>query len=47
MSIHATNKLTPNKIDPTYLRQELIEIESKLIPTLAYQKTLHQHLALL
>ena len=35
MSIHATNKLTPNIIDPTHLRQELIKIQSTLIPTLA------------
>ena len=35
MSIHATNKLTPNIIDPSHLRQELIKIQSKLIPTLA------------
>ena len=35
MSIHATNKLAPNIIDPTHLRQELIKIQSKLIPTLA------------
>ena len=35
MSIHTTNKLTPNIIDPTHLRQELIKIQSKLIPTLA------------
>ena len=35
MSVHATNKLTPNIIDPTHLRQELIKIQSKLIPTLA------------
>ena len=40
MSIHTTNKLTANIIDPTCLRQELIKIQSKLIPTLAYQKTL-------
>ena len=34
MSIHATNKLTPNIIDPTHLTQELIKIQGKLIPTL-------------
>ena len=26
MSIHTTNKLTPNIIDPTHLRQEIIKI---------------------
>ena len=35
MSIHVTNKLTPNIIDPTHLRQVLIKIQNKLIPTLA------------
>ena len=35
MSIHASNKLTPNIIDPAHLRQELIKIQGKLIPTLA------------
>ena len=35
MSIHATNELTPNIIDPTHLRQEPIKIQSKCIPTLA------------
>ena len=35
MSIHVTNKLTPNIIDPTPLRQELIKIQGKLIPTVA------------
>ena len=35
MSIHAINKLTPNIIDPTHLRQEPIRIQSKCIPTLA------------
>ena len=35
MSIHTTNKLTPNINDPTHLRQELIKIQGKLIPTLA------------
>ena len=35
MSIHATNKPTLNIIDPTHLRQELIKIKGKLIPTLA------------
>ena len=35
MSIHATNKVTPNIIDPTHLRQELLKIQSKLIQTLA------------
>ena len=35
MSIHTTNRLTPNIIDPTHLREELIKIQGKLIPTLA------------
>ena len=35
MSIHATNNLTTNIIDPTHLRQELVKIQSKLILTLA------------
>ena len=35
MSIHTTNKLTPNIIDPTHLRQELIKIQGKCISTLA------------
>ena len=35
MTIHATNKLTPNIIDPTHLRQELIKIQGKCISTLA------------
>ena len=35
MSIHDTNKLTPIIVDPTHMRQELIKIQSKLIPTLA------------
>ena len=35
MSIHATNKLNPNIIDPTHLKQELIKIQARLIPTLA------------
>ena len=39
MSIHATNKLTPNIIDPAHLRQELIKIKSQLIPTLALTPT--------
>ena len=48
MSIYATNKLTPNIIDQTHLRQELIKIQGKLIPTLALTtRPLHQHLALL
>ena len=34
MSIYATNKLTTYIIDPTHLRQELIKIQGKLIPTL-------------
>ena len=35
MSIHTPNKLTPNIIDSTNLRQELIKIQGKCIPTLA------------
>ena len=35
MSIDATNKLTPNIIDPTHLKQDLIKIQGKLVPTLA------------
>ena len=48
MSIHATNKLTPNIVDPTDLRQKLIKIQSKLIPTVAlpedpYTNIWHYH----
>ena len=35
ISIHTTNKLTPNIIDQTHLRQELIKIQGKPIPTVA------------
>ena len=44
MTIHATNKLIPNVIDPTHLRQEPIKIKDKLIPTLALPEDLYTNI---
>ena len=44
MSIHATNQLTLIIVVPTHLRQELIKIQGKLIPTVTLPEDPHTNI---